>query len=36
MPAGMSDEEAAALPQAGAIALQGIWDKGGSRLGRGC
>jgi NADPH:quinone reductase-like Zn-dependent oxidoreductase len=36
MPAGMSDEEAAALPQAGAIALQGIWTRGGSRLGRGC
>jgi NADPH:quinone reductase-like Zn-dependent oxidoreductase len=28
MPAGMSYEQAAALPQAGAIALQGIWDKG--------
>jgi NADPH:quinone reductase-like Zn-dependent oxidoreductase len=28
MPAGMTFEEAAALPQAGAIALQGIWDKG--------
>jgi NADPH:quinone reductase-like Zn-dependent oxidoreductase len=28
MPAGMSYEEAAALPQAGAIALQGIQDKG--------
>jgi NADPH:quinone reductase-like Zn-dependent oxidoreductase len=28
MPAGMSYEEAAALPQAGAIALQGIWDTG--------
>jgi NADPH:quinone reductase-like Zn-dependent oxidoreductase len=28
MPAGMSFEEAAALPQAGAIALQGIWDTG--------
>jgi NADPH:quinone reductase-like Zn-dependent oxidoreductase len=28
MPAGMSYEEAAALPQAGAIALQGIRDKG--------
>ena len=28
LPAGMSHEEAAALPQAGAIALQGILDKG--------
>jgi len=28
MPAGMTFEEAAALPQAGAIALQGIWDTG--------
>jgi len=28
MPAGMTYEEAAALPQAGAIALQGIRDKG--------
>ena len=28
MPAGMTDEEAAALPQAGAIALQGIQEKG--------
>jgi NADPH:quinone reductase-like Zn-dependent oxidoreductase len=28
MPAGMTFEEAAALPQAGAIALQGILDKG--------
>lgn len=28
MPAGMTHEEAAALPQAGAIALQGIHDKG--------
>jgi NADPH:quinone reductase-like Zn-dependent oxidoreductase len=28
MPAGLTFEEAAALPQAGAIALQGIWDKG--------
>ena len=28
MPAGMTYEEAAALPQAGAIALQGIHDKG--------
>jgi NADPH:quinone reductase-like Zn-dependent oxidoreductase len=27
-PAGMTYEEAAALPQAGAIALQGIWDTG--------
>jgi NADPH:quinone reductase-like Zn-dependent oxidoreductase len=27
-PAGLTDEEAAALPQAGAIALQGIRDKG--------
>jgi NADPH:quinone reductase-like Zn-dependent oxidoreductase len=36
MPAGMTYEEAAALPQAGAIALQGIWDKGRSSLGRRC
>ena len=28
MPAGMTYEEAAALPQAGAIALQGIREKG--------
>ena len=28
MPAGMRYEEAAALPQAGTIALQGIWDDG--------
>ena len=28
MPAGMSYEEAAALPQAGVIALQGVRDKG--------
>jgi NADPH:quinone reductase-like Zn-dependent oxidoreductase len=28
MPAGLTYEEAAALPQAGAIALQGIWDNG--------
>jgi len=28
MPAGMTYEQAAALPQAGAIALQGIWDTG--------
>jgi NADPH:quinone reductase-like Zn-dependent oxidoreductase len=33
MPAGLSYEEAAALPQAGAIALQGIRDKG--RVGAG-
>jgi NADPH:quinone reductase-like Zn-dependent oxidoreductase len=33
MPAGMTYEEAAALPQAGAIALQGILDKGGVRPG---
>jgi NADPH:quinone reductase-like Zn-dependent oxidoreductase len=36
MPAGMTYEEAAALPQAGAIALQGIRDKGRSSLGRRC
>ena len=34
MPAGMTYEEAAALPQAGAIALQGIWDKGQVQAGR--
>ena len=34
MPAGMTYEEAAALPQAGAIALQGIQDKGQLRLGQ--
>jgi NADPH:quinone reductase-like Zn-dependent oxidoreductase len=34
MPAGMSYEQAAALPQAGAIALQGIQDKGGARPGQ--
>ena len=34
MPAGMSYEEAAALPQAGAIALQGIWDKGQVQAGQ--
>jgi len=28
IPAGMTFEEAACLPQAGAIALSGIWDKG--------
>ena len=28
MPAGMTYEQAAALPQAGVIALQGIWEKG--------
>jgi NADPH:quinone reductase-like Zn-dependent oxidoreductase len=33
MPAGMSHEEAAALPQAGAIALQGIVARGGVRPG---
>jgi NADPH:quinone reductase-like Zn-dependent oxidoreductase len=36
LPAGMSYEEAAALPQAGAIALQGIWTRGRSSLGRRC
>ena len=34
MPAGMSYEEAAALPQAGAIALQGIRDKGRAGAGQ--
>jgi NADPH:quinone reductase-like Zn-dependent oxidoreductase len=34
MPAGMSYEEAAALPQAGAIALQGIQDKGQVQAGQ--
>jgi NADPH:quinone reductase-like Zn-dependent oxidoreductase len=34
MPAGMAYEEAAALPQAGAIALQGIRDKGQVRPGQ--
>ena len=34
LPAGMSYEEAAALPQAGAIALQGIQDKGQVRPGQ--
>jgi NADPH:quinone reductase-like Zn-dependent oxidoreductase len=34
MPAGMTYEEAAALPQAGAIALQGIRDKGQVQLGQ--
>jgi NADPH:quinone reductase-like Zn-dependent oxidoreductase len=34
MPAGMSDEEAAALPQAGVIALQGIWEKGRVQAGQ--
>jgi NADPH:quinone reductase-like Zn-dependent oxidoreductase len=33
MPAGMTYEQAAALPQAGAIALQGIQDKGGVQPG---
>ena len=33
MPAGLTYEEAAALPQAGAIALQGIRDKGQVRAG---
>ncbi|HXZ74174.1 MAG TPA: NAD(P)-dependent alcohol dehydrogenase [Streptosporangiaceae bacterium] len=34
MPAGMTYEQAAALPQAGAIALQGIHDKGQLRPGQ--
>src|SRR6516165_5381424 len=34
MPAGMTYEEAAALPQAGAIALQGIRDKGQVQAGQ--
>jgi NADPH:quinone reductase-like Zn-dependent oxidoreductase len=34
MPAGLSYEQAAALPQAGAIALQGIQDNAGVRPGR--
>jgi NADPH:quinone reductase-like Zn-dependent oxidoreductase len=34
MPTGMTYEEAAALPQAGAIALQGIRDKGQTRPGQ--
>jgi NADPH:quinone reductase-like Zn-dependent oxidoreductase len=34
MPAGMTYEDAAALPQAGAIALQGIRDKGQVRAGQ--
>jgi NADPH:quinone reductase-like Zn-dependent oxidoreductase len=34
MPSGMSYEQAAALPQAGAIALQGIVEKGGVRSGQ--
>ena len=34
MPAGMTYEEAAALPQAGAIALQGIHDKGQVQAGQ--
>lgn len=34
MPAGMTYEEAAALPQAGAIALQGIRDKGHAQRGQ--
>jgi NADPH:quinone reductase-like Zn-dependent oxidoreductase len=36
MPAGMTYEEAAALPQAGVIALQGIWERGRSSPGRRC
>jgi NADPH:quinone reductase-like Zn-dependent oxidoreductase len=34
MPAGITYEVAAALPQAGAIALQGIWDKGQVQAGQ--
>jgi len=34
MPSGMTHEEAAALPQAGAIALQGIREKGSARPGQ--
>jgi NADPH:quinone reductase-like Zn-dependent oxidoreductase len=34
MPAGLSYEQAAALPRAGAIALQGIHDNAGVRPGR--
>jgi NADPH:quinone reductase-like Zn-dependent oxidoreductase len=34
LPAGMTCEQAAALPQAGAIALQGIRDKGQARAGQ--
>src|SRR5690349_1068577 len=34
MPAGMSYDEAAAVPQAGAIALQGIDEKGQARAGQ--
>jgi len=34
LPAGLSYEQAAALPQAGAIALQGIQDKGGVQPGQ--
>jgi NADPH:quinone reductase-like Zn-dependent oxidoreductase len=36
LPAGLSYEQAAALPQAGAIALQGIRDKGRPGPGRRC
>jgi NADPH:quinone reductase-like Zn-dependent oxidoreductase len=34
MPAGLTYEQAASLPQAGAIALQGVWNKGQSQAGQ--